>query len=281
MLRAVKDMAWRVLARGLGWAATAIRRRPSGGAPADWRAVHFSYSHFGEDLVVFHLLRDRLERGRGCYIDVGAFDPVLHSNTYLLYLHEWRGLNIDASAQRLSCFTAARPDDTNVVAAVSDAARDVLFLEYPTAGTSRVVAADDPYRENDLGEAPSAIIPSRTRTLSDILAEHCPAGGVDFLNVDCEGLDLAVLRGLDWSRWSPRVIAVEANTPEDRARIAAYLADKRYQLVSQHIVTLIFLHESAGDCVPPGMRPETSRAVGREHSACCPQSTRAAMAVHR
>jgi FkbM family methyltransferase len=256
MFRAVKDAGWWALARSLGWGAAAIRRRPSGDSAAAWRAVHFSYAHFGEDLVVLHLLRDRLENERGCYIDVGAFDPVLHSNTYLLYLHGWRGLNIDASPQRLTRFAAARPGDTNVTAAVSDAARDVLFLEYPTPGTSRVIAADDPARTNILGEEPTAATPCRTRTLSEVLDEHPPAAGIDFLNVDCEGLDLAVLRGLDWSRWSPRVIAAEANTPEDREAITGYLAERGYQLVAQQLVTLIFLHESARERLPVGLWPK-------------------------
>src|SRR5262249_48636960 len=156
-----------------------------------------------------HLLRDRLDGARGTFIDVGAFDPILHSNTYLLYLHGWRGLNIDASPQRVSRFSAVRPGDTNIVAAVSDSARDVRFLDYPTPGTSRVIESDETSLVNALGEQPASIASCRTRTLTQLLEEHPPAHGIDFLNVDCEGLDLSVLRGLDWSRWSPRVIAVE------------------------------------------------------------------------
>lgn len=255
MFRVLKDAGWWVLARGLGWGAAKIRRQPSGGGAAAWRAVRFSYAHFGEDLVVLELLRDRVAGQKGCFIDVGAFDPILHSNTYLLYLHGWRGINIDASPERLARFAAARPGDTNVVAALSDAARDVVFLEYPTAGTSRVANADDPVRANALGEEPITVTPCRTRTLTELL-DRQPAGvGIDFLNVDCEGLDLAVLRGLDWSRWVPRVIAVEANTPEDRAKLVGYLAEKGYRLVSLHLVTLIFLHESARGRLPIGLWP--------------------------
>ena len=148
---------------------------------------------------------------------MGAFDPVLHSNTYLLYLHGWRGLNIDANPSRLAAFGPARPGDTNVFAAVSDVECDVLFLEYPTPGTNRLVYPDSLSRVNALGEQPVSVTPRRTETLTQLLDRYAPvATRIDFLNIDCEGLDLAVLRGLDWSRWLPRVIAVEANTLDDK-----------------------------------------------------------------
>jgi FkbM family methyltransferase len=259
MLKAVKDATWAVVAGGLGAAAGLLRRRPGPRRADAWRAADFTFSHFGEDVVVRHLLGDVPAAARGCYVDVGAFDPVLHSNTYLLYLHGWRGLNVDASPARLARFPAVRPGDINVAAAVSDAAAAVLFLEYPTPGLSRVVPADAPDRTNALGEQPVAVTPCRTETLAGLLDRHLPGAAVDFLNVDCEGVDLAVLRGLDWTRHTPRVIAVEANTPPDAAAVEAFLAARGYRLVSRHLVTLVFLHASARAALPPGLWPAADR----------------------
>ena len=81
-----------------------------------------------------------------------------------------------------------------------------------------------------------------TVTLTDLLAAHLPPGsGVDFLNVDCEGEDLEVLRGLDWSRWSPQVIAIEAYTDEARAAVTDFLVGPGYTPVAQNLLTLIFV----------------------------------------
>lgn len=253
MLRSIKDAGWWVAAGWLAAVTRLIRRRPGPVRPAAWRASNFTFAHFGEDVVVLHLLRDIPPAARGCYVDIGAFDPVLHSNTYLLYLHGWRGINVDASPSRLARFPAARPGDTNVTAAVSDEASDVVFLEYPTAGTSRVVPMGTTDLRNALGESPACRTPCRTETLSALLGRYPPAAGIDFLNIDCEGLDLAVLRGLDWSRWVPRVIAAEANTTDDAAAVEGFLACHGYRLVSRHLVTLIFLHESARSVLPEGL----------------------------
>jgi hypothetical protein len=49
------------------------------------------------------------------------------------------------------------------------------------------------------------------RTLADVLAEH--PGPVDFLKIDVEGAERAVIEGADWSRCRPRVVVVEATEP--------------------------------------------------------------------
>jgi len=41
------------------------------------RAVHESFSQFGEDVILWNLLKQKKE---GFYVDCGAFDPYIHSN---------------------------------------------------------------------------------------------------------------------------------------------------------------------------------------------------------
>ena len=116
----MKRFVWAVLARFLSWGARAIRRQPSRLGPDEWRAVRFSYSHYAEDLIVLHLFRDKVRRGEpGVYVDVGAFDPVLFSNTLLLHQHGWRGVNVDPNEAQIEKFRRFRPADANLHAIVS------------------------------------------------------------------------------------------------------------------------------------------------------------------
>ena len=48
------------------------------------RLARFSFSQFGEDLVIEELL-NQMGINHGFYVDVGAFDPVIGSNTLLLF----------------------------------------------------------------------------------------------------------------------------------------------------------------------------------------------------
>jgi FkbM family methyltransferase len=232
-------LAW-LLSVGTGW----IRRRPPWRlSPEAWRAVRLSYSHYAEDLIVLHLFREQIQRGEpGVYVDVGAFDPFLFSNTLLLHQHGWRGLNVDPNREQVARFARYRPADASVCAAVSDAARPVLYLEYRTGGTNRLVDPAETDRVNPAGELPTHTLPMTTVTLTELFTTHFPAAtAIDFLNIDCEGLDLCVLRGLDWARWAPRVVAVEAYDDGARRSVTEWMTARGYSLVAQALLTLIFL----------------------------------------
>lgn len=73
-----------------------------------------------------------------------------------------------------------------------------------------------------------------------------------YLNVDCEGQDLFVLKGLDFSRYSPDLITVEAHhglgcgdvgtfvNKTSQAELTAFLECRGYQLTDIVRVTLFF-----------------------------------------
>jgi hypothetical protein len=52
--------------------------------------------------------------------------------------------------------------------------------------------------------------------LAGIFAEHVGERTIDFLSIDVEGHEEAVLRGADWTRWRPRVVVVESTKPHSR-----------------------------------------------------------------
>jgi len=58
MMNPLKRVGWGLLARGPSVGTTLIRHRPAGSRSDAWRAVEFSCTHFGEDLIALHLLRD-------------------------------------------------------------------------------------------------------------------------------------------------------------------------------------------------------------------------------
>ena len=242
----VKSWFWKALAWFLSRGAAWIRRQRLCLAPEAWRAVRFSYSHYAEDLIVAHLLSEKLRRGeRGVYVDIGAFDPFLFSNTLLLHQHGWRGLNVDPNRAQVERFKKYRPNDANVCAAVSDGARPMVFLEYPTAGTNRLAEPTEANLANVTGELPTHVQPMTTVSLTELLTAHLPDAAIDFLTVDCEGEDLKVLNGLDWTRWSPYVVAVEAYDDETRRNVTEFMKQRGYTLVAQAILTLIFVRTPA------------------------------------
>jgi hypothetical protein len=206
------------------------------------RAMRVSYSQFGEDLVVRTHFAENFDNSIGRFIDVGAFHPFKYSNTILLSQLGWRGINIDCDPVKVARFKKLRPQDENVCAAVGDVLRDMVYLEYSSEGlTNRIVDPAEKDALSGIGETPLNVTPIRLTRLTDIIEQSAFRGQhFHYLNVDCEGQDLSVLKGLDFFRYSPELITVEAFTKAVRPELTAFLADLGYELSDMVHLTLFF-----------------------------------------
>ena len=180
-------------------------------SPEEWRQMRISFAESGEDLIVYDLLKNIPSRQRGVYVDAGAFDPVLMSNTHLLFMLGWRGVNIDASPLNIEKFQRVRPQDTNVCAGLSNTECEFLFLEYPGGTGSRLVSLGAEDERSLCGDKPIRSTRINSRRLSDILQSALGSNPqIDFLSVDCEGFDWEVISTLDFSIHRPKVVCVES-----------------------------------------------------------------------
>jgi len=201
-----------------------------------------TYSQEGEDMILGRLFEGR---GPGFYVDVGAHHPRRFSNTHLFYRRGWRGINIEPNPDAMRAFKSMRRRDINLQVGVSDRAGCLKYYQFdePALNTfdEAMVAsrlANTPYRLVGTVEVP-------VERLDTLLARHVPAGvEIDFLSVDVEGLDLAVLKSNDWTRFRPRCVLAEALGVSlahiDANPVSELLAAQGYELVAKTFNTLVF-----------------------------------------
>jgi len=202
-----------------------------------------SFSQEGEDLVLTRYF-DR--QAKGFYVDVGAHHPFRFSNTYLLYLRGWRGINIDAMPGAMQAFDEWRPDDINLECVVSTDTTPRRYFQYDEPALNTISEEVVKQREIDSPQyhvTSSVVLPARP--LSDILAEYVPAGqAIDLFNIDVEGHDLDVLESNDWERFRPRVVVVEliavGFAEMQETALYRFLAARGYQMQSKLVNTAIF-----------------------------------------
>ncbi|HUF03551.1 MAG TPA: FkbM family methyltransferase [Aridibacter sp.] len=207
--------------------------------------VTFSYSQGGEDILLGYFVS--LER-EGFYVDVGCSDPIRFSNTFSLYTLGWNGINIDAHQEMIAKCKSVRLLDKSICAAVSDEEREVVFHK---AVDSNVSTIDErkleewrthfEYREEDRQFV-------RTRTLTSILDEVVDENvKIDVLDIDVEGHDLQVIKGLDFERYRPTLILMEFYSLEDASDSEActLLKQHGYKLENYAFFTAFFIDKKS------------------------------------
>jgi len=163
-------------------------------------------------------------RAPGFFVDVGAADPQLGSQSWCLEQAGWSGVLVEPRpdcAERLRRERQARVYEV-ACSSPRNAGRTMqlrLRGGFSTLNDSLVVAGMT---------APTAI-PVLIRTLDDILTEAGAPDPIDFLSIDVEGHEIEVLEGFDFNRWKPRLILIEDHVLD--RRLHHWLQKRHYKWV--------------------------------------------------
>lgn len=166
-----------------------------------------SYAQNFEDVMLARALRHVTE---GFYIDVGANDPEIDSVTRLFYSQGWRGINIEPVESHHADLERWRPRDLNLRCAVSDRGGVIDLWECNVRG---LATADPTVVARHLAAGKQGrykAVP--VSTLSAVCEAHAPKD-IHFLKVDVEGHESQVLQGMDFGRFRPWIVVVEATEP--------------------------------------------------------------------
>ncbi len=182
-------------------------------------------------------LEQYLDFDGGYFVEAGANDGLDQSNTYYLErFRGWTGLLIEGIPELAERCRKNRPRAVIESAALVADAGAQKTVEIHYAGLMSAVAgamggADATAAHVQRGLTAQEIARTYTvrvpaRTLTELLMQHRPTGEIDLLSLDVEGMEAAVLRGLDLQRFAPRFLCIEVR---DLAEIAAALGT-RYRL---------------------------------------------------
>lgn len=220
-----------------------------------WLAVVFGlpsvyqtecFAQEGEDLLITKLLENHPP---GFYIDIGAHHPYRFSNTYLLYKKGWRGINIDPMPGGMSAFELSRKGDTNLELAVGESDTPLAYYQF---ADSALNTFDPTIAQQVIDSRQSTLQAKRAveiKSLAEITNQWLPKDAtVEFLDIDVEGSELAVLQTNDWQRVHPYLLSVEYLSTQSLAAVleselAQYLAEKGYALHSRTVNTLLFIRQ--------------------------------------
>lgn len=216
-----------------------LMRKEVGVTEKEWRRMSYSFAQDAEDLVLDRLLSQQTP---GFYVDVGAYHPVVISNTWHFYqLRGWRGICVEPNPEMVKILRQRRPRDIIVESAIGTRAGEAEYEMFAEPNYNRLAKDASPpdYLQRLLQGKKTVRVP--VVTLAEVLVAHLPVStAIDLLTVDCEGHDFEVLRSNDWSRYLPRAICVESHGPQEEQEIINYLREREYQLTAKINHSLIF-----------------------------------------
>lgn len=172
------------------------------------RGKSLSYSQNLED---FQLALAFAGQEVGFYIDIGGGHPIADNVSLWFYERGWSGIVVEPQDKLAALYPLLRPRDICEAVLIGETTGEVDFHVFERFHGLSSTVADSAAAARNLGEAPRTVaVPMLT------LAELCERNGVntiDFLKVDVEGAELAVLKSNDWRRFRPKVVVLEAIAP--------------------------------------------------------------------
>ena len=156
---------------------------------------HRSFSQMGEDKFMWGFLK---HIKNGYYVDIGASHPINGNNTYLFYLNGWSGICIDPLLDE-ELYSIYRPKDKIIKKFYSINNNENFYYcsELEQISGSRIlpIFKDFNYEKKQISYL----------QLDEF--KKTPKKHINLLSLDCEGLDLEILKQI--YRFLPDIICIE------------------------------------------------------------------------
>jgi FkbM family methyltransferase len=163
------------------------------------------------------------------FVEFGATNGIDLSNTLVLERDfRWNGILAEPARGWHSALKSNRRAsiDTRCVWSETGATLEFKETEFRELSTLSTLADRD---FNRTGRANGVTYPVDTVSLNDLLRQHNSPRDIDYLSIDTEGSELAILQAFDFSHYNISIITVEHNFCEpDRQQINKLLTENGF-----------------------------------------------------
>lgn len=188
-----------------------------------------SYSQLKQDLWVLAETRNKRE---GFFVEVGAFDGIQFSNSYLLEKEfAWSGILAEPNPSFSESIAKSRsaPLCTNPVS--SHSGRVVTMLFCPDAPELSAMAEHASLDQHAAARQVNNQMEMTTISLNDLLENHDAPRNIDFISLDTEGSELDILSTFDCAKYDVKLMCIEHNGTPAEAKIDTLMISRGYSRV--------------------------------------------------
>ena len=198
----------------------------------DWlsKLEQMSVSQLGQD--IWALSKTNFKRG-GFFVEFGATDGVLLSNTWLLEKQfGWKGICAEPNPKFFSQLKQNRNcqlSDQYIGRLTGDVVEFILADAY---GGSKEFSDSDQHKgkRNAYYEA-GHVTAITTISLDDFLEQHHAPLDIDYISIDTEGSEYDLLSSFPFNKWNVKLFTIEHNFSKQRENIQNLMEKNQYKRI--------------------------------------------------
>lgn len=175
---------------------------------------YLSYAQAGEDRVLKFLFRS-MGINRITYLEIGTNNPIEINNTYYFYVEGSRGVCVEPNPSLISAIKKHRPEDICLNIGISPDGKEgeldfYIFDDSDSEkglSTFSKIEAQSVQNTTHIKIAEIKKIP--VTPIDKVLLKYFPTKAPDLISIDVEGLDLEILKTIDFNKHRAIAICVE------------------------------------------------------------------------
>ena len=177
-----------------------------------------SVSQLGQDIWV---LEKTGYKRNGYFVEFGATDGVLLSNTWLLEKEfGWQGICAEPNPKFFAKLKENRQCTVSDQYIAGETGKQIEFILADAYGSSQEHANGDAHSDKRTSyRAAGRIATLTTISLDSFLLQHGAPREIDYLSIDTEGSEFEILQAFPFNQWCIKLLTVEHNFTQQRASI--------------------------------------------------------------
>jgi FkbM family methyltransferase len=194
--------------------------------------VDESHAQLFQDLLVLFLCDGKRD---GYFVEFGAMDGITLSNTFLLETrYGWRGIVAEPGRCWHQELRRNRTCSLDHRCVWSKSGEMLQFNETPEAEFSTIDAlSKSDFHADRRNKGKRYTV--ETISLGDLLRAHNAPRSIDYLSIDTEGSEFAILETFLPSPYEVHIISVEHNYTDQRSRIYGLLTSQGYTRIFEEL----------------------------------------------
>ena len=171
---------------------------------------------------------------QGFFVDIGAGDGIIGSNTFLLEkFYNWQGICVDPNPAFLKSLCGSRDCLISDLAVYKQSGKVLPFKHLQQHRTEFIGWHFRSGLAENVDKTSVQFDDHRVYsiTLNDLLELYAAPKEIDYISIDTEGSEVDILGNFDFDKYNIKFFTIESNNEETRNKVIDIMSKNKYNII--------------------------------------------------